>query len=260
MNRIVLLTSFGVFGYGLLTKTVSCIVAGALGIGFVAAWSVFSEWLRSKRTLDEFVRQRGTGMIDGPFPASEIPDVFRNDFGKIRFSDASKMIRLNDTFRIFQNRYSLYFEYPKYRLAVAESASENSQHNLCFLLEVKSGNGYHRISQKIPLAKIMHRISTWTVVPELPYYQSNNQDIDSNWLIRSNDPIEADRIISSLHSFLNRLNSLFPKNSFAFIDGTPTNIDIHITDRYLLGRTEMKFAAVIEDLHSCFLEAQCALA
>jgi hypothetical protein len=262
MKVIPVFASIGLLVYGLFTRTVEFVVAGVIGIGILATSAILSDWLqevRGKKKLDAFSRRSGCAIIEGPGVSLEIPSVFSNDFGKIPFSGVSRMIRVNDRFRIFENSYSLYYSAPQYRMAVATSASGNMEHHLCFLLEIDRVNGYHRITQKVPLARSLRRAYTWTVGSTLREYISNNPDIDSHWIIRTDDSAEAQRISSSLYPALAGLNPLFPKNSFVTIDASPTNLDVHITAKYILARTTLTFAEKMEEITECLLKAQRAL-
>ena len=256
MKKIILVISLGLIGYGLYIKNMKIFAIGAVSSVLLGTWTLFFEWFESKRKLEEFIRKRGLRAEEGPFDSSIIPDLFYTDFGKIPFSDAAKMIKINEGFRIFRNRYSPYHTFPEYRKSRDSEAFHNSQDNLCFLLKVKQCNGYHRITQKLPLAGLMGKVMTRNVESKLSEISVNIRSIDSNWIIKTSNQGEAETVISSIHKPLDKLNSLFPKNSFTEFDGVTSNIDIHITDNYLFVRTDMKYAAKIEEISNCLKDTQ----
>jgi hypothetical protein len=185
-----------------------------------------------------------------------IPPIFRvrGHLVQIPFSHITNIIKINADFMIF---YNSYWSHPR----PGENVREKQ---LTFLFSITPVIGYHRIVLKNKIVELSFRIDSAMVKAftskEIPVVEVSDPDIRDSYLILSPNETEAVRIVSLINRTLKELSGICITRIFIEIDRVPTNLEIHITDRYVLARMNPQLGEKIESLYSLFRDMQRALA
>ncbi|MEK6970971.1 MAG: DUF3592 domain-containing protein [archaeon] len=211
--------------------------------------------------IKKFVQNHGLTLIKNA-DLSGVPRIFFNDSGPIPFDDIKNLIKVSNDFYIFSNRYALLDPYAmsfnsKNGANVGEIVPQNA---FCFLFRIRPLQGYHKLILNAVLTKIYQEYYATIQGEKIARIQTGVKEIDDNYSVYSSQPDELRELITKIYLVLYQFPGVFTETNIYRIDLLVAMMEIHLTQEYVMLRTDYLGARHIEELYLLCRQIQKALA
>jgi hypothetical protein len=240
-----LLALLGIVGLiaGFFTKLNYILYIGfaLIAIGFVIfAFRKFSYDIRSKSAIKKFIQK---------FPQSDfaVGEDFSNNYGKIPFDKIKCLAVPNSSIKIFQNKYPVRMGFNKFTM----------ENQMCFLMQINKLTGYHHIIEKNTASGLTKGTTEFFTGGKSPEIKSDIDEIDTNFILLSNNGGECKKLVSRIYSELIELQNVFKKMDFVVsVDNIATNFDIQAKNNSFLFRISYPAGFLVEDIYPILINIQ----